>query len=205
MEKIKKISKSLSENIKNNKTLTIGIILALAASIAIFVFIFRKNENFSKPEPEPEQKIATAPFIQYTPPPINTDANLYESDQRKIEKELVIEPPNLNPDTRTIMASEGFIPQKEIIPAWGKNNYGAIDDLDDGAGGNMGLHYNLCSPSCCSSQYPTPHKLAKDPLVCGREGEFVPSSITCQNSWQNSGCACLTKKQASFLTNRGGN
>ncbi len=120
------------------------------------------------------------------------------------EREIVINPPYHNPDTRTIMAGSGFIPQPDIMPASG-NNYGLVDDLDDGEGGNMGMHYNLCSPSCCSAQYPTPHKLAKDPLVCGREDEFLPTNYFCNNAWQNSGCLCASKKQVNFLSNRGGN
>ena len=193
--------------IKENKGKTISIVVGIAFIITIFVLIFKK-EKFAEEKPQVQNNMArpvilpvgTIEPVEAPPAPRNQ-----ESDERVKDKEVLIEPPNFNPDTRSIMAGDGFIPQKDTIPAWGGNNYGLVDDLDDGAGGNMGLHYNLCSPSCCSAQYPTPHKLAKDPLVCGREGEFVPSSITCQNSWQNSGCACLTKKQASFINDRGGN
>jgi len=125
---------------------------------------------------------------------------LVESD-----REINIKPTHMDPDTRTIMAGSGFIPQPDVIPAWGGNNYGLTDGLDDGKGGDAGFHYNLCSPSCCSAQYPTPHKLEKDPLVCGREDEFSPTNYFCNNAWQNSGCLCATKDQVSFLSNRGGN
>jgi len=181
------LSKSFSKTLK---TVNLNEILKLIVSLIVIYIIyvnFIRRENFA----EEHMDIMT------------DNSKSLEIDQRKTE--IKTELSNLNPDTRSIMAGDGFIPQKDTIPAWGGNNYGLVDDLDDGAGGNMGLHYNLCSPSCCSAQYPTPHKLAKDPLVCGREGEFVPSSITCQNSWQNSGCACLTKKQASFINDRGGN
>lgn len=77
--------------------------------------------------------------------------------------------------------------------------------LDDGANGEMGLHNNLCSKSCCSDQYPTPFKLNPDKSVCENKGEFVPNNIMCNNAYQDSGCLCLTKKQAKFLGNRGGN
>ncbi len=126
------------------------------------------------------------------------------NELNETQRDIVINPPHFNPDTRTIMAGSGFIPQKDVMPAWG-GNYGLADDLDDGEGGNMGLHYNLCSPSCCSAQYPTPHKLPKDPLVCGREDEFAASPLTCNNSWQSSGCLCLKKNQHAFLANRGNN
>ena len=197
---------SVIEKIKENKV-KIATVIGIVAIVAIFVLIFKK-EKFAEEKPQVQNNMAR-PVI----PPVGTIEPVeappvprkQESDERVKDKEVLIEPPNFNPDTRSIMAGEGFIPQKENVPAWWINNYGAVDDLDDGAGGNMGLHYNMCSPSCCSAQYPTPHKLAKDPLVCGREGEFVPSSLTCQNSWQNSGCVCLTKKQASNLSYRGGN
>ena len=77
--------------------------------------------------------------------------------------------------------------------------------LDDGAGGEMSIQHNLCSPSCCSEQWPTPHKQKYDPYVCQNKDKFIPSNIMCNNSFQNSGCLCLSKKQGQFLYNRGGN
>lgn len=79
--------------------------------------------------------------------------------------------------------------------------------LDDGAGGEMSLHNNLCSKSCCSDQWPTPFKQNTDPFVCKnkQDGNFVPSKMYCNNSFQDSGCLCLTRKQANYLANRGGN
>jgi hypothetical protein len=194
------LSKAFSETLK---TVNLNEILKLIVSLIVIYIIyvnFIRREKFSDDYMDTLTETKTDKIEQYNSP---VNSKSLEMDQRS--REIKMDPPNLNPDTRSVMAGDGFIPQKDTIPAWGGNNYGLVDDLDDGAGGNMGLHYNLCSPSCCSAQYPTPHKLAKDPLVCGREDEFVPSSITCQNSWQNSGCACLTKKQASFMSNRGGN
>jgi hypothetical protein len=102
------------------------------------------------------------------------------------------------------MAGSGFVPQKDIIPPWGPN-YNLVDGLDDGAGGDAGLLYNLTSPACCSAQYPTPHKMKVDPLVCGNKNEYVASPFTGNNSWQNAGCSCVSKDQLQFLTDRGGN
>ncbi len=119
-------------------------------------------------------------------------------------EELPVAVPAVNQDTQSIMAGSGFIAPKEIAPAWG-SNYGMVDGLDDGAGGNMGFHYNLCSPSCCSDQYPTPHKLPLDEVVCGQKGEFVPTNLQCNNAWNNSGCLCVKKSQFEHLVNRGGN
>jgi hypothetical protein len=173
------------------------VVLALLAVVVVYVIYknyvsepFAETKSVIKPK---KQVLSVQPYDPVNP------TELVESD-----REIVINPPYVNPDTRTIMAGSGFIPQAEIIPAWG-NNYGLTDDLDDGEGGNMGFHYNLCSPSCCSAQYPTPHKLEKDPLICGREDEFKSTNYFCSNSWQNSGCLCATNKQVDFLTNRGGN
>jgi hypothetical protein len=94
-----------------------------------------------------------------------------------------------------------------VIPPWGNNmnDYGEVDILDDGLNGNAGLNFNMCSPSCCSPQYPTPFPMPADPLVCSSKQESVPSSYTCNNAWQNSGCLCMTKQQALFMNNRGNN
>jgi len=77
--------------------------------------------------------------------------------------------------------------------------------LDDGANGEFSIQHNLCSKSCCSEQWPTPFKQKYDPYVCNNKDKFVPSNIFCNNSFQDSGCVCLTNKQSSFLYNRGGN
>lgn len=77
--------------------------------------------------------------------------------------------------------------------------------LDDGAEGEMSIQHNLCSKSCCSEQWPTPFKQKYDPYICANKDKFVPSKTFCNNSFQDSGCLCLTKDQAKFLYNRGGN
>lgn len=81
--------------------------------------------------------------------------------------------------------------------------------LDDGANNEMSIENNLCSRSCCSQQWPTPFKQAYDPYVCsngnGSNADYIPSQIFCNNSFQDAGCLCLTKKQGQFLYNRGGN
>ncbi len=187
---------SLSSTAQNTfKKVESYVTLKLVLSLVVIYIVYRcffAKEGFAE---EPQKMLRSRILGGGTATP----HELVEHD-----REITINPPYRNLDTRSIMAGSGFIPPKDLIPAWG-NNYGLADDLDDGASGNMGLNYNLCSPSCCSAQYPTPHKLAKDPLVCGREDEFVPSNMTCQNSWQNGSCLCLTKPQAAFISARGGN
>ncbi len=105
-------------------------------------------------------------------------------------------------------ASEFIGLPEEIYPADGGKsiaNYGAIDKLDDGYNGAAGLNYNMCSKSCCSPQYPPPFALESDAVVDSMKGKFVPNNYACNNSWNNSGCVCMTKKQHNYLESRGGN
>src|SRR3990172_4653346 len=79
--------------------------------------------------------------------------------------------------------------------------------LDDGASGEMSVQHNLCSKSCCSEQWPTPFKQKSDPFVCSNKdkngangksdgaSDFTGSRYFCNNSFQDAGCLCLTRKQ----------
>lgn len=118
-------------------------------------------------------------------------------------EEIIIKPPMVRADTKTLMSGSGFIPQKEVIPAWGYH-YGVNDQLNPGLDG-VQMMYDLCSPACCSEQWPTPFKLPYDRFVCKNKSEFMPNSYKCNNAWQNSGCTCMTKKQYKFLEDRGNN
>lgn len=121
------------------------------------------------------------------------------------QEEIVARPPYLDHETGTIMSGSGFLPPREVIPPWGEVKYGDLDPLDDGESGNYGLHFNMVSPACCSDQWPTPHKLPYEKEVCGNKDKFATTPYFGQNSWQNSGCVCVTENQRNFLVNRGGN
>ena len=146
------------------------------------------------------------------------------------QKEIIIRPPVMDKSKQMVMSgsdfqgypsendvrnlmlgdidrSSGEIPVNRVIPAWSSEIDGKIGiphDLDDGEGGSLGLHYNLCSKSCCSDQYPTPFKLPND-LACANKDKYVPNNYMCNNAWQDSGCVCMTDRQAGFLVERGGN
>ncbi len=96
---------------------------------------------------------------------------------------------------------------QEILPPWAgnKNDFGEIDMLDDGMNGNGTLTFNMCSKSCCSTQYPPPIDVPVDPLVCNSKQKFVSSSYTCNNGLQDSGCVCMTEDQAELFARRGYN
>ena len=97
----------------------------------------------------------------------------------------------------------------EIASAWGAK-FGENDNLNAGgptSDGSEGLNYNMCSKSCCSAQYPPPFPLDDDVVVAQmkKDGKFVPTSYSCNNAWQDSGCVCMTPKQHDFLASRGNN
>jgi len=105
--------------------------------------------------------------------------------------------------------NDGFIELPGIAePPWatkdiagGQSVYGEFDNPLDPV--SMGLNYNMCSPSCCSKQWPVPFALEDNKLV--KKGKYVASSYTCNDGWNNSGCVCLEPKQADFLNRRGNN
>ena len=117
-----------------------------------------------------------------------------------------------NPNNRLSKDAEknGFVglPNDSDYPWTNVNStkYGEVDsllgdDLND-------LNFGLCSKSCCTQQYPLPFSLPADKFVqqAIAEGkEFVPSNYTCNNSWQDTGCMCMTKKDAKLLSARGMN
>lgn len=120
---------------------------------------------------------------------------------------LPAEAPHVNSQAGTIIDGPGF-EKGEVDDTYQEVSTGIPSNyyfLDDGAGGEMSIQHNLCSKSCCSEQWPTPHLNKYDPYVCQNSEKFVPSRIFCNNSFQDSGCLCLSRKQAQFLYNRGGN
>ena len=116
--------------------------------------------------------------------------------------------PQLDPQTGMLVDGPGFESgEVEGSPEMTESVPSNYFLLDDGAGGEMSIQNNLCSKSCCSEQWPTPFKQKYDPFVCQNKNKFVAggSNIFCSNTFQDSGCLCLTKDQNRFLYNRGGN
>jgi hypothetical protein len=125
------------------------------------------------------------------------------------QPDLNIKPLLYDKFTGTVMSGSEFIGlPSEIIPAWGATpikNYGRVDGLDDGAHGNFSMDFNMCSKSCCSKQFPPGFATDHDVMVCNSKDKFVGSQYTCNNSWQDSGCLCMTEDQRNFLAKRGNN
>lgn len=123
------------------------------------------------------------------------------------QEETPIKPTMFDAGSGSIMSGPEFIPSQFLSP-WYQAYTGNLKNyylLDDGEGGSAGLQFNMCSKSCCGDQYPTPFKTEVDSEVCNSKSEFVPNNYTCNNAWNDSGCVCMTKKQANFIGSRGGN
>lgn len=142
----------------------------------------------------------------------NMDNMTIESKEKGHDIELKqpdinIKPTFFDAGSGVVMSGPEFVPNQFMSP-WYKAYTGNLQNyylLDDGKGGTAGLHYNLCSKSCCSEQYPLPFKMPVDSAVAESKDEFVPTNYTCNNAWEDSGCVCMTKDQANFVGARGGN
>ena len=134
--------------------------------------------------------------------------------------------PNLNLDSvrKMVCGNEGFASEngpkpKMFDPKTGQlvevpfndplvgdfNQILPNDFLDDGAGGMYSIQHNLCSRSCCDTQFPPPFKLEEDPFVAANRDKYSPSQYFCNNVYQDAGCLCMTNDQADFLESRGSN
>lgn len=105
---------------------------------------------------------------------------------------------NANQDKSIGMDDDLKIPFSYKNATYGDNYF-----LDDGYDGSLGLISSFCSKSCCTEQYPLPFELPDDKLVKASGLDYVQTSYTCNNGFQDTGCVCMTKKQAEFLGSRG--
>ena len=160
--------------------------------IVIYMTYNRSSENFVVHVPvyqEPEHMTVTSPL----------------GEQRTV--------PQINPEVGSIVDGPGY----ETGLGSETGNVDGVDQsmltkvpsdyyfLDDGSGGKYSITSNLFSKSCCSAQWPLPFAMKYDPYVCNNKSEYVGSNIMGNNTFEDAGCACLTKDQAKFLYNRGGN
>jgi hypothetical protein len=165
-----------------NNDLTITVITAIILAIVFFGFIYPSMCSSTEGFDESVEEVGIA------------------GDELEEPKEVIDE------ENKLIVAGPGY-----QAPGWDepKEPLGKIPEnyyfLDDGADGRMSIQHNLYSPSCCSSQYPTPFKTKHNPYVCKNKDKFVGSPYYGQTSFNDSGCLCATKEQIEFLYNRGGN
>lgn len=179
----------------DNKKNIIITILALAAGVLILYTIY--------------QLFSTRRYYTYQQRPVYR----YENFDVKTSDQDINHQPDVNPKSGAILDGPGY--ERSQVDGVDQDVMAIIPSnyyfLDDGSSGEMSIQHNLCSKSCCSAQWPTPFKQKYDPYVCGARNadgtpvKFVPSNIMCNNSFEDSGCLCLTQEQSKFLYNRGGN
>lgn len=143
---------------------TVQWVIIIILVVLIIYFLIPKNEYFTNKE-------------GFGAPPFEIE--------RVYEDPLII-PDYTNLENGTIMSGTNFIPQNEVVPAWGEQ-YGVAETLDnnelsDGQGGSYTLNNNICSKSCCSNQYPTPFALPYDSFICNNKDELLPSNYVCNNT-----------------------
>lgn len=179
-----------------NKLNTVQKTLVVLVVVAVVYIIYKHTENLDGKTGKNEVKITNTP---------NNKQDASELKQDDIPTPVMLYDRN----TGVVTAASEFVGlPDEIEPATGSelvSNYGRVDRLDDGYNGGMGLNYNMCSKSCCSQQYPPPFELEKDAMVEKMKDKFVPNNYMCNNSWNNSGCVCMTAKQRDYIEGRGGN
>lgn len=171
----------------------LGCVAVMVLIIAFVGFTMLSNPSQTKEKLDNVSGLATPPA-----PSHNTEGK---------QEEIPIKPTIYDAGSGTIMSGPEFVPSQFMSP-WYQAYTGNLKNhylLDDGAGGNAGLQFNMCSKSCCSEQYPLPFKMSVDSAVCANKSEFVPNNYMCNNAWQDTGCVCMTKDQANFIGSRGGN
>ena len=130
--------------------------------------------------------------------------NLHNIDANDIADFASFDPKYSQSGLHADVKQHGFmgLPDKVEYP-WSEN-YGKIDDL---AGQKLNdLNFGLCSKSCCAPQYPVPFSMEPDKFVDQSGKKYTYSgNLTCNNSWQNTGCLCLTEKDSKLLSSRGNN
>jgi hypothetical protein len=97
------------------------------------------------------------------------------------------------------MTTTGLVTPPWIAPAWdsqahGPSSSGTLNPSD--YENDPRMLYNKCSLSCCSPQYPTPHKGEVDPFACDEDGKkYMSSDYTCTNNTGGTGCLCVSPNQ----------
>ena len=170
------------KDLLNTQTfITVGLVIVLILVVIYSVMVTKSNSSEGYSNIDSAGGLAPANY-----PPTNT-----------------FRPAYYEPELGILTSASDFIGMPtEVIPAW-------TDDVNNPKAnqkmGNAGLGYSMCSKSCCAPQYPPPFSLPKDDLVLNSGQEFVGTSYACSNTWQDSGCLCMTKEQGQFLDSHGGN
>ena len=188
-----------------NKECLITFVLSVIGVVIFFWLVFpavrdmmsKKNGFEVSAEAEAEKEMESfsteeAAAEEAPAPNVEGEANANGEEVNMIKK-----PPYVDAEAGVILDGPGF--EKGEVSGIMQENASTIPSnyyfLDDGADGEMSIQHNLCSKSCCSEQWPTPFKMRYSPYVCNNKDKFVPSRIFCNNSFNDSGCLCLTRRK----------
>ena len=104
-------------------------------------------------------------------------------------------------------ADEGFAgnvvkcsPQDNCNQVTGFDHNEIKDDVEENNEDNKKLE-PMCSPACCHPQYPPPFRVYDNEV----DADYIKTGTTCNNSWQSTGCLCMTKDYQKYLESRGNN
>lgn len=106
-------------------------------------------------------------------------------------------------DGSTCSDAQEVVTQNESNSADTYINKGKVitDKIADQRVESASLLNARCSADCCDKQWPPPFALKNDTDV--DTNNIVPSGYMCNNSWNNTGCLCMTKNMNNILKNRG--
>ena len=199
MEKLMKVVKI--EKVEH----LIALAIVVVTVIAVAMWGVKKMKKMKEAKKEHLDNVSDLPI-----PPAKVIEVVPKEEKHEMETketDVPIKPQMFDAGSGTIIAGPEFVPSQYLSP-WYQAYTGNMKNyylLDDGADGAAGLHFNMCSKSCCSEQYPLPFKMPVDSAVCKNKADFVPNNYMCNNAWQDTGCVCMSKEQAGFLGSRGGN
>lgn len=164
----------------------IGVLLAVIVVLLAYPYLRKMMKK--KPEPVKLTVAEEKPSTQVPPSEL-------PGQEEKTEQEL-----------QPQQTVEGFtyeIAQGTKVPSGMIDMDSTYYMLDDGNNRQNIVTDNKYSKSCCTPQYPTPFAL--DNEFSAGESQFVGTQLMGNNPFSDVGCLCLTKDQATFLSNRGGN
>lgn len=199
----------MDNNFFNEKNVTycLYVILFITAVVWIISLLskYEKFQSIASNEAKPQAAQSDAPVLPTQPQqlygnlPVLPTQLVYQPTQTMQTQGLLIDGPGFEKDDKSVSSSQAGTVPSSRIPS---NFY----FLDDGLGGAMSLHNNLCSKSCCTPQWHAPFMQEHNKYVCANKDKFVQSSqYFCQNDTNDTGCLCLTKEQRDFYMSRGGN
>lgn len=90
-----------------------------------------------------------------------------------------------------------------VLPALDKKQKETKEKFDETLSSIYKIDKAMCSPDCCSKQWPVSFDVKRDPRIKD-SNQYVPNNFMCTGKY-GTGCACITKEQKDYLNERGEN